>query len=90
MDYETLPKGWLKREDAEFLIELVKCTRRLEEFSVEIGSWYGRSSVVIGEEVQKYGGQLFCIDTWNQREWKDTAKSLSKKKAPFPMGKSSR
>ena len=54
MDYETLPPGWLKREDAEFLIELAKYTSRLEEFSVEIGSWYGRSTVAIGQEVQKH------------------------------------
>ena len=87
MDYETLPPGWLKREDAEFLIELAKYTSRLEEFSVEIGSWYGRSTVAIGQEVQKHGGQLFCIDTWNQKEWKETAKSLSKKRRRFQWEK---
>lgn len=88
MNYKNLPEGWLKQEDAEFLVELVEYTIDLEEFSLEIGSWYGRSTVVIGQEIQKCGGQLFCIDTWNQEGWKETARKLPKNRQHFQWEKS--
>lgn len=31
---------------------------------LEIGSWCGDSTVILGKIAQKYGGHLFCVDGW--------------------------
>lgn len=51
---------------------------------VEIGCLLGRSSVVIGREVKKRGGLLYCIDVWNSREWESVAKEIGKEARRYP------
>lgn len=80
---ENLPDGWLKDDAAEFLRELVSATDDLPGDFLEIGSWHGRSSVVIGSEVQKLGGRLYCIDTWNTKSWDEIARTLPKDRRKF-------
>jgi len=87
MDFENLPKGWLKKEDAKFLTELAGSVESLSGDFLEIGSWYGRSSVVIGKEAQRQGSLLFCIDTWNKEGWKKISKKLTQEQTIVPMGK---
>jgi len=80
---ENFPDGWLADDAAKFLGELVAMTNGLTGDFLEIGSWHGRSSVVIGLEVKKLGGKLYCIDTWNTKSWDDIAKFLPKDRRKF-------
>lgn len=85
--WRNLPAGWLKEEEAEFLGDLVESVANLEGFFLEIGSWLGRSTVVIGKATEKLGGQLYCIDTWNQTGWKEISKTLPNKRRRFQWEK---
>ena len=80
---ENLPNGWLKDNAAEFLAELISTISNLSGDFLEIGSWHGRSTVVIGSEVQKLGGRLYCIDTWNTKSWDEIAQALPKDRRKF-------
>src|SRR5258708_39989254 len=31
---------------------------------LEVGSWCGDSSVILGKVIREHGGRLFCIDWW--------------------------
>lgn len=79
----TLPEGWLHDDAAKFLNKLVLLTAMLTGDFLEIGSWHGRSSVVIGLRAKELGSTLYCIDTWNTKSWDDIAKSLPKDRRKF-------
>ena len=80
---ENLPDGWLADDAVEFLGKLATMTSGLAGDFLEIGSWHGRSSVVIGLEAKKLDGKLYCIDTWNTKSWDDVAKSLPEDRRKF-------
>lgn len=57
----NLPDGHLLECQALFLLDMLNKTSHLEGEVVEIGSYLGRSSVLISQHVSK----LHCIDTWH-------------------------
>ncbi|MBA7594337.1 hypothetical protein ES703_01278 [subsurface metagenome] len=80
---KTLPDGWLQDEAAKYLGELALATAGLTGDLLEIGSWHGRSSVVIGRRVKESEGKLYCIDTWNTGSWDAIAQRLPKDRRKF-------
>ncbi len=80
---KTLPEGWLHDDAAKFLDELVLATAELVGDFLEVGSWYGRSSVVIGSRVKELGGKLYCVDTWNTKSWDAIAQQLPEDRTKF-------
>lgn len=83
MKIENLPEGWLADNAADFLAELVLSTADLVGDFLEIGSWYGRSSVVIGLKVKELEGKLYCIDTWNTKSWDAIIQQLQEDRPKF-------
>jgi MMP 1-O-methyltransferase len=63
--YTTIP-GWLTEGEALRLFDLARGIRRPGAVAVEIGSWLGRSSVVIAKGLgTSRGARLYCVDPWN-------------------------
>lgn len=46
---------------------------------LEIGSWCGDSTVILGKVAQKYGGHLYCVDWWKGNIGTDLVEIASKK-----------
>lgn len=72
----NLPNGWLQDPAAQLLRELVKETKGVAGAFVEVGSYHGRSAIVIGTEVRKLKGKLYCVDTWNGPAYHDVYDKL--------------
>lgn len=51
--------------DCQHLVDLVGPVLPEHPTVVEIGSWHGQSSVIIGSLVQEKKGTMFCVDTWS-------------------------
>lgn len=51
-------------KDERALWELAYSVSRKDAIFVEIGSWLGYSSSILGMVAQRDGGQVFCIDHW--------------------------
>ena len=73
---KNLPKGWLTDEAILYLQKLIGMVADLDGDLLEVGSYYGRSSIVIGTEAKKLKQKLYCIGTWNTDVWADIAKGL--------------
>lgn len=56
--FENLPNGWLTKPEAELLVKYASQTKGL---MVEVGSFMGRSAVLLAN-LQR---PLICIDTWD-------------------------
>jgi len=78
-----LPDGWLSDESIAFLRELIGMTSDLKGAFLEVGSCYGRSSVVIGSEAKKLKSKLYCVDTWNTEAWTNIAQGLPSSRRKF-------
>lgn len=52
--------GFMSKEELEWLAERAKECKTI----IEVGSWHGRSSAAIGDNLPD-GSVLYCIDTWN-------------------------
>jgi hypothetical protein len=58
--------GWLSVDEAIALYELARATPALQPVVVEIGSWQGKSSVVLGRGLAgKDNPTLYCIDPFD-------------------------
>jgi predicted O-methyltransferase YrrM len=63
--YESIP-GWLSEDEAITLYELALSMPNDRPVAVEIGSWLGKSSLVISKGLKgKNGPKLYCIDPFN-------------------------
>lgn len=63
-----LPCGWLSEEEASALWESSRAITAEKPVIVEVGSWVGKSSVVLGSSLlDRPGGRLFCVDPWDAR-----------------------
>lgn len=64
--------GWSPVDQLYTLFNLVYLSSDLEGDIVEIGSWCGRSTVVLGTAARLIGGtRVFCIDLFPEKEdWK--------------------
>lgn len=51
-------------EQAVVLTALAASAARAGCRFLEVGSWCGDSSVVLGEIAKKHGGHLYCVDNW--------------------------
>lgn len=80
---EKLPDGWLHEDAIKFLNKLVLLTVMIAGDFLEIGSWHGRSSVVIGRRAKELNGKLYCIDTWNTKSWDTIAQCLPEDREKF-------
>lgn len=60
---QHIPSPFMPKEHAQQLYDMaIKSTGII----VEIGSWQGRSSVILGSAIKKKGkGHLYCVDHWN-------------------------
>lgn len=67
--------GWTPLDQLYTLFTLASCCSDLDGDIVEIGSWCGRSSVVLGYAAQLQGGTMVhCIDLFPHRDdWKQNA-----------------
>jgi len=63
----NFPNGWLSGKQASYLAQLVRDVVGVEGGFLEVGSWHGRSSVVIGLEVKKLNSCLYCVDIWSKK-----------------------
>ena len=60
---QHIPSPYMPEEHARLLYELAL---ENQETVVEIGSWHGRSSIILGSAVKSSGkGHLYCSDHWN-------------------------
>ncbi|MBI4708036.1 MAG: class I SAM-dependent methyltransferase [Candidatus Omnitrophica bacterium] len=58
--------GWLTEKEARALYDTVCNLSAKEPVVVEIGSWLGKSSVILGKGLKKKkAGKLFCIDPFD-------------------------
>ena len=58
--------GWLTEGEAMRLFDLARAIRRPGAVAVEVGSWLGRSSVVLARGLANArGARLYCVDPWN-------------------------
>jgi len=63
--YTQIP-GWLTEPEALRLFDLARAIRRPGAVAVEVGSWLGRSSVVLAKGLATArGARLYCVDPWN-------------------------
>ena len=63
--YEAIP-GWLSENEAITLYELARSLPAERPVAVEIGSWLGKSSVVLSKGMKgKRRPALYCIDPFN-------------------------
>ena len=63
--YEAIP-GWLSENEAITLYELARSLPADHPVAVEIGSWLGKSSVVLSKGLRgKKRPALYCIDPFN-------------------------
>lgn len=79
-----LPPGPLAPGDRAVIEEGLRLVTADQGVYVEIGSLVGRSSVIIGQEVKKRGGKLYCIDVWDSGEWESVAKEIGKEARKYP------
>src|SRR5882762_1947561 len=66
---EAIP-GYLVPGQEEFLFEKVR-SLPIDATIVEIGSYCGRSTVAMGYACSGTARRIYCIDPWEQDEWKD-------------------
>jgi hypothetical protein len=83
--YDGLPDGWLTRDEAELLWRYA--SRAAGPF-VEVGSYNGRSSVLLGSVALAKETRLYCVDPWPNdfgdavsgderfRRWQDNTRDL--------------
>lgn len=65
MDYIPI-NGWLAHGEAITLYETARSLTGSAPIAAEIGSWMGKSSIVIARGLQdRGGGTLYCIDPFN-------------------------
>lgn len=63
--YEAIP-GWLSEDEAITLYELARSLPANQPVAVEIGSWLGKSSLVLSKGLKgKTQPKLYCIDPFN-------------------------
>jgi MMP 1-O-methyltransferase len=63
--YEGIP-GWLTEDEAITLYELARAMPVKDPVAVEIGSWMGKSSLVLSKGLKgKINPKLYCIDPFN-------------------------
>ena len=62
--YRDIP-GWFDEQDAEFYARMVSECSFPATF-VEVGCWFGRSTVCLAQEIQKQKKHIsvFAVDTW--------------------------
>ncbi len=59
---------YVSAKDAKGLRSLILAVARPKMVAIEVGSWKGHSTSVLGEVVKEQGGHLFCVDTWKGAE----------------------
>jgi len=57
-------EGWFRYEELAVLYELARKYLTKDDLAVEVGSWKGRSSFVLGSVCKEVGAKLICIDTF--------------------------
>lgn len=57
--------GWMSHDELGLLYDLSQEVLKKDGLAVEVGSWKGRSSYVIGNVCKEKGAKLICIDTFN-------------------------
>ena len=57
-----IPSVHFPKEHGQLVYEVASC---LQGIGVEVGSWAGRSSVILGSAFNFSKGHLFCVDHWN-------------------------
>jgi cephalosporin hydroxylase len=53
--------GWFHHGDK--ILELVEQHR--PKVCVELGTWMGASAIPVARSIARWGGTLFCVDTWS-------------------------
>ena len=59
---KQIESPYMPEHHASILFELASTTGGT---IVEIGSWLGRSSLILGQATKNVQGQLYCVDHWN-------------------------
>lgn len=66
---KELPEGHFNEQvEGPFLVSLVEQVKELKGWFIEVGSLYGKSSVIIGQKIKEIGDTLLCIDIWGRCE----------------------
>jgi hypothetical protein len=60
---QQIPSPYMPEEHARLLYETA--LKISSGTFLEIGSWYGRSSVILGHAMKRVDGHLYCVDHWN-------------------------
>jgi predicted O-methyltransferase YrrM len=73
-------------QETDFLAE---CARKSKHNFIELGSLYGRSSVVLGKVAKEKGVRLFSVDLWEDDEifqkWQENIKGAGLEKVVVPI-----
>lgn len=73
-------------EETDFLVEYAS---KSKHSLIELGSQYGRSSVVLGQVAREKGVLLFCVDTWEDKNiyesWKENIIRKGLRKVVIPV-----
>lgn len=72
------PMGWLTDDEARTLFVLAASLPE-KPVIVEIGSWMGKSTVIMGTALKSTGkkGTIYCVDPWEATGDKDYVKALA-------------
>jgi predicted O-methyltransferase YrrM len=68
MNFKNLPAGFTNVKELEWLYQKV-ATLKDNSCIVELGSWLGRSAVVMAQSLKdhKNNSVIWCIDNWNEK-----------------------
>ncbi len=61
--WNRLPQGWLSLEEALLLTAAAQVATRSNPL-IEVGSYYGRASVLLAESASNMDLSVYCIDPW--------------------------
>ncbi len=66
---KKLPEGHFNVElEGPLMISAINAVKSLAGGFVEIGSLFGRSAVLLGQQLEPLGAKLTCIDVWGECE----------------------
>jgi predicted O-methyltransferase YrrM len=76
---QWLPEGWFSYEEACLLFALGRTLPTVSPVIVEIGSWMGRSSVVLAKSISdRWNPTVYCVDPWNAQGPEQYGRELQK------------
>lgn len=84
VDYRKVP-GWFSDVEASFMRKQVIGVKDLSGVIVEIGSYLGRSSIVIAQVAKENHDKVYCIDIWDSSIYDSLPEQQGRVYKPYPI-----